>query len=153
MVLAKGIYFNRDINVWVKVFVAVLISSFVLYIAKVSSSSSLQIIMTMWYNLAFTAIVISVFVLLYQTELFKKMTYGLRFYGRMSLTNYISQSVIGSIIFFPYAFGLADVLGVAWSLVVGVFVMMAQVWFSKIWLSNHKMGPLEYVWHKLTWIR
>ena len=38
----------------------------------------------------------------------------------MSLTNYISQSIIGSLIFFPYALGLASTLGIAWSFVVGL---------------------------------
>lgn len=77
----------------------------------------------MWYIIAFTAMLASAFVILYQSNIFRKMTNGLRFYGRMSLTNYVSQSIIGSLIFFPYALGLASSLGIAWSFVIGLVVM------------------------------
>ncbi len=153
MILARGDYFSRDISFWVKLFVVGVVSSFVLYIAKISATDSLQIIFTMWYNIAFTGILISIFVILYQSNIFKKMTNGLRLYGRMSLTNYVSQSIIGSIIFFPYAFGLASVLGIALSLVVGIIVIIIQIWGCKLWLNNHKQGPLEYIWHRATWLK
>lgn len=151
MILARGDYFARGANFWTKTFVGGFIASFVLYIAKTSASESLQIIFTMWYNIAFTAILVSAFVILYQSDVFKRMTDGLRFYGRMSLTNYVSQSIIGSIIFFPYALGLASYIGIAWSFVVGLVVMVAQIWFCKWWLKHHKQGPLELIWHRLTW--
>ncbi|MGL4228904.1 MAG: DUF418 domain-containing protein [Tannerellaceae bacterium] len=153
MILARGNYFSKHINFWVKTFVAGFVASFVLYIAKTSSTESLQTIFTMWYNIAFTAILVSAFVILYQSDAFQRMTNNLRFYGRMSLTNYISQSFIGSILFFPYAFGLADKVGIAWSFVIGLCVMMLQIWFCKLWLKTHKQGPLEHIWHKLTWLK
>jgi len=153
MILARGDYFNRGACFWIKVFIVGFMASFVLYIAKTAATESLQIIFTMWYNIAFTAILVSLFVILYQTDCFRKMTDGLRFYGRMSLTNYISQSVIGSIIFFPYALGLAPHMGIAWSFVTGLMVMYAQIKFCKIWLTDHKQGVLESLWHKLTWLR
>ena len=153
MILARGNYFSGSIDFWVKTFVVSFISSFVLYIAKTSSTGSLQIILTMWYNIAFTGILVSIFVILYQNDVFRKMTNGLRFYGRMSLTNYISQSIIGSLIFFPYALGLASTLGIAWSFVVGLGVMFAQIWFCRWWLKTHKQGPLESIWHRLTWLK
>lgn len=153
MILARGDYFSRGIGFWVEMFVIGFIVSFITYVAKSAATESLQIIFTMWYNIAFTAILVSVFVILYQCDSFKKMTNGLRFYGRMSLTNYISQSIIGSIIFFPYALGLAGILGIAWSFVAGVVVMLIQIAFCKMWLKHHKQGPLEGLWHKLTWLR
>lgn len=153
MILARGDYFSRGVDFWVKTFVVSFIASFVLYVAKTSSADSLQIILTMWYNIAFTGILVSIFVILYQNEVFRKMTNGLRFYGRMSLTNYISQSIIGSLIFFPYALGLASTLGIAWSFMVGLVVMVAQIWFCRLWLKTHKQGPLESIWHRLTWFK
>lgn len=152
MALARGGYFTRSGGFWVKVFVGGVVASFLLYVGKVASVDSLQIIMTMWYNIAFTAILVSAFIILYQSEVFRKMAAPLRLYGRMSLTNYVSQSIIGSIIFFPYAFGLADTLGIAWSFVVGLCVMYVQLWFCRLWLDRHKQGPLEGLWHRLTWI-
>ena len=49
----------------------------------------------MWQKLAFTFVLVSSFVLLYQNKSFQQRVSNLRFYGRMSLTNYVSQSIIG----------------------------------------------------------
>ena len=153
MILARGDYFSRGAGFWVKTFVGSFIASFLFYVAKTSAADALQIILTMWYNMAFTGMLVSMFVILYQNDVFGRMTDGLRFYGRMSLTNYISQSIIGSLIFFPYALGLASTLGIAWSFVVGLGVMSAQIWFCRRWLRTHRQGPLEAVWHRLTWLK
>ena len=152
-ILARGDYFSRGAGFWVKTFVGSFIASFLFYVAKTSAVDALQIILTMWYNMAFTGMLVSMFVILYQNDVFGRMTDGLRFYGRMSLTNYISQSIIGSLIFFPYALGLASTLGIAWSFVVGLGVMSAQIWFCRRWLRTHRQGPLEAVWHRLTWLK
>lgn len=64
-------------------------------------------VFNMWHNACFTGVWVAGFVLLYRLEYFRKATAPLLTYGRMSLTNYVSQSVIGSLIFFPYALGLA----------------------------------------------
>ncbi|MFI3281494.1 MAG: DUF418 domain-containing protein [Rikenellaceae bacterium] len=153
MVLSQGGYFLRGVEYWGKILTVGIIASFILFIAKSSTVDSANIILTMWYNLAFTAIIVSIFVILYQTEFFKKITCNLNFYGRMSLTNYISQSFIGSLIFFPYALGLADTLGVTLSFIVGIALFALQLQFCKWWLKGHKQGPLEHIWHKLTWLK
>ena len=56
----------------------------------------------MWQKFAFTIVLVASFVLLYQKDQFKKTVSNLRFYGKMSLTNYISQSILGAIIYFPF---------------------------------------------------
>ena len=106
----------------------------------------------MWHNVSFTGIWVAAFVLLYRLEYFRKMTAGLTFYGKMSLTNYISQSIIGSLIFFPYALGLAPYLGYLNSFLVGLVIMLLQIRFCQWWLARHKYGPLEGLWHRATWI-
>ena len=73
-------------------------------------------------------------------------------YGRMSLTNYISQSIIGCFIYLGYGFGLYDFSGATLSLFIGITIFVAQFLFSRWWLSRYKQGPLEFVWKKLTWI-
>ena len=44
---------------------------------------------------------------------------GLRFYGRMSLTDYISQSVPGALIYSPFGLSLAPYCGYAAGLPIG----------------------------------
>lgn len=106
----------------------------------------------MWQKFAFTAILVASFILLYQKEKFRKMTSNLRFYGKMSLTNYICQSILGAVIYFPFGLYLAPYCGYALSLIIGIVLFILQVQFCKWWLSKYKQGPLEAVWHKWTWI-
>ncbi|MBO1914318.1 DUF418 domain-containing protein, partial [Microvirga sp. 3-52] len=68
--------------------------------------------------------------------------------GRMSLTIYITQSVVATLIFYSYGFGLygkVDLLAGTW-IALGVFVV--QVLFAELWLSKFRMGPLEWLWRK-----
>ena len=48
----------------------------------------------MWQKFAFTIVLIASFILLYQKAKFQKTVSNLRFYGKMSLTNYITQSIM-----------------------------------------------------------
>lgn len=106
----------------------------------------------MWQKFAFTVVLVSSFILLYQKERFRKTVSSLRFYGKMSLTNYISQSILGAIIYFPFGLYLAPHCGYSLSLLIGVVLFLLQVQFCKWWLSKHKQGPLETIWHQWTWI-
>ena len=124
---------------------------------RVQSDSSLiqQTVGTafdMWQKFAFTIVLVSSFMLLYQKDKFKKAVSNLRFYGKMSLTNYISQSILGAIIYFPFGLYLAPYCGYTLSLIIGIVLFLLQVKFCKWWLSKHKQGPLETIWHKWTWI-
>lgn len=92
----------------------------------------------MWQKLAFTLVLVASFVLLYQNEKFCRMVGNLRFYGRMSLTNYIAQSVMGAVIYFPFGLSLAPHCGYAVSLLVGVLTFLLQVQCCKWWLGKHK---------------
>ncbi len=106
----------------------------------------------MWQKLAFTLVLVASFMLLYQSKMFQNVVSDLRFYGRMSLTNYITQSIIGALIYFPFGLYLAPYCGYAVSLLIGILTFLLQVKFCKWWLSKHKQGPFEQIWHKWTWI-
>ncbi|MGN1213854.1 MAG: DUF418 domain-containing protein [Bacteroidaceae bacterium] len=107
----------------------------------------------MWQKMSFTFVLVSSVVLLYQSEKFSKCVSSLRFYGRMSLTNYITQSIVGALIYFPVGLNLAPFCGMTVSLLIGFLVCFVQVLFCKWWLGRHKQGPLEFLWHKWTWIK
>lgn len=115
-------------------------------------TKSIGIVLDMWQKLAFTGVLVSSFILLYTLPKFQKLVSSLRPYGKMSLTNYISQSVAGFLIYFPFTLYLAPYCGYTVSLLIGVVMFILQVMFSKWWLSKHKQGPLEMIWHKWTWL-
>jgi uncharacterized protein len=110
------------------------------------------VVFDMWQKFAFTFILISSFVLLYQQVKFRKTVSPLRYYGKMSLTNYVTQSIFGAFIYFPIGLYLAPYCGYTLSLLVGIIIFLIQFIFCHWWLKSHTQGPLEMLWHKLTWI-
>ena len=70
--------------------------------------------------------------------------------GRMSLTVYISQSVITSIIFGPWGLGLFEKLEIWQVLSLAVLIWLALVYLSTLWLKKYRQGPLEWMMHLLT---
>lgn len=111
------------------------------------------VIFDMWQKLSFTFVLVSAFVLLYQNERFQRVTHNLKFYGRMSMTNYITQSILGAVVYFPIGLNLAQYCGYTVSLGIALIMFVAQVWLCRWWLKNHKQGPFEGLWHKLTWLK
>ena len=106
----------------------------------------------MWQKFAFTFVLVASFVLLYQRDKFKNFVSDFRYYGKMSLTNYITQSIAGALVYFPFGLYLAPHCGYTLSLLVGIALFLLQVQFCKWWLKGHKQGPLESIWHKWTWM-
>ncbi len=71
--------------------------------------------------------------------------------GRMALTNYIMQSLIGMFLFYGIGLGFGSEVGL-WHtelIVLGVFIF--QILFSHLWLAAFKFGPLEWIWRMLTY--
>lgn len=116
------------------------------------TGQTVGVILDMWQKLAFTVVLVASFVLLYESVRFRKLTNNFRYYGRMSLTNYITQSVFGALIYFPIGLNLAPYCGYTVSLLIGFVILFIQISFCKYWFKKHKQGPLESLWHKLTWI-
>ena len=107
----------------------------------------------MYGNLAFTLVLVSLFILLYQLALFKKLTNGIKYCGRMSLTAYVFQSIIGGFVFYGYGLGLGPSVRHTVSLGIGIILLIIQIQFCKFWINKFGQGPLEKLWHKLTWIK
>ncbi|WP_281299133.1 DUF418 domain-containing protein [Flavobacterium limnophilum] len=114
--------------------------------------NSLSVIVTSWSNLAFMIVLVSTFILLYRKESVCNLLSKLIPFGKMSLTNYILQSIVGCFIYYRYGLGLVEYTGATYSLLIGIGLFILQLFFCKWWLAKYKQGPLEYIWHKATWI-
>ena len=100
------------------------------------------------------AVLVSVFVLCwFRVERGYRFQRALIPYGKMSLTNYITQSIIGCTVYYGYGLGLWNKTGATLCLLIGLVIFFAQLSFSRYWLARHKQGPLEYLWKRLTWIK
>jgi len=70
--------------------------------------------------------------------------------GRMSLSVYVGQSVIMSLLFHGYGLGLASSIGSTGGILVCIAVYAALVGFSHLWLGAFRIGPLEWVLRSIT---
>jgi uncharacterized protein len=74
--------------------------------------------------------------------------------GQMAFTNYLAQTLIMTSIFYmpwgPRLFGRMDYVQL-WGVVATVWAL--QLVWSPLWLARFRMGPLEWVWRRLTYGR
>ncbi len=100
-------------------------------------------------NLAFAYI--SILTIAYETRLGKKLMVGLKYVGRMSFSSYLSHTVFGIIIFYPYGFGLFASMSLWQVEVLAIGIYAVQVLLAIIWLKYYSFGPLEWTWRSLTY--
>ena len=120
-------------------------------IANPFLKATMQTIWNSWYNLAFMLVMVSGFLLLYWINE-GRVQRLLVPYGKMSLTDYVSQSIIGSFLYFGYGLGLHQYCGTTYSLLIGIAFFLLQLGFAHWWFRHFRRGPLETLWHRLTWI-
>lgn len=70
-------------------------------------------------------------------------------YGKMSMTNYVTQGMVGSFLF--YNWGLHLRAGILESVLIGVAIFAVQYAFCRAWTARHSHGPFEALWRRLTW--
>lgn len=73
--------------------------------------------------------------------------------GRMALTQYIVQSLVGTWIFYGYGFGAFESLPRAWQIPFALTLFTLQVVFARCWLRYFRFGPLEWLWRAMTYGR
>ncbi|MDE6633371.1 MAG: DUF418 domain-containing protein [Muribaculaceae bacterium] len=73
--------------------------------------------------------------------------------GRMALTNYIGQSLIGMLIYYGTGFGFGADTGLIYVELTVLCVFAFQICFSALWLHYFRFGPLEWIWRCLTYLR
>lgn len=156
----RGLLAEAKAGLWCKVLGWSLAAFFPLYgldgmlpdfIASEAARASLVLIVSSLHKCAFMFVLVSAVILLYYRSEFKGILARLAPYGRMSLTNYISQSIIGAAIFYHWGLGLQA--GVTASAAIGIAIFLLQFAFCKWWMGRYAHGPMEYIWKRATWLR
>lgn len=75
----------------------------------------------------------------------------IRYVGRMAITNYLMQNIIGLIIF--RLFHLYGILPPSRLIIISLAVAVCQIGLSYLWLQRFKQGPIEIMWRKLTYFK
>ena len=74
----------------------------------------------------------------------------LSFPGRMSLTNYILQSLALSLIYGPWGLGLFQKIEFWNSFLIAILVWISLLLISKFWLTKFSKGPAEWLLGRLS---
>lgn len=106
------------------------------------------------YNLFILLMIVSAIVSAwYAFEGVRSVLKHLCTFGRMSLTNYLLQSIIGSFIFCGYGLECYRLVGITYAVLIGFGMVICQYLFCRWWFSSHQRGPLEGLWRWLTWMK
>ena len=105
-------------------------------------------------NVFHTALYIFAFLLLWVNKpWWKRQILKLAPFGRMALSNYFLQSVIGTFIFFAYGFNQLDQFGSTIAAGIAMIVFIGQRLWSRWWLERYYFGPLEWLWRSATFFK
>lgn len=101
-----------------------------------------------------TLLYASVLILMVKANAFSWFTRALAPVGRMAFTNYIAQSLIMTTIFWGgRGFGLFGEIDRPTLMMIVPAVWALQIIWSPLWLARFQMGPLEWVWRRLSYGR
>lgn len=159
----KGLFRHISENkvFWQRSFIIALICFVPLYLMAASvpgmfenrmMSGSINTILSSLRNFSFMSVLVASFVFLWQQASAMKVLNLLAPYGKMSLTNYLTQSLVGSFVYYGYGLSMYDDLGITASFGVGILMFLIQISFCHWWLKRYKQGPFEFLWRKATWI-
>src|SRR5699024_718642 len=92
---------------------------------------------------------VSTLVLLLEKEKWRRILSPLSYVGRMALTNYILQTIIGVGVFTGLA--MFGTLNIGLGIIISIIIFPLQILFSYLWLKRFRFGPLEWVWRSITY--
>ena len=120
------------------------------YVENTNFMTPFKIMTTSLTNLCLMMMLITgVLFAYYRTARLSDTLKRLILYGRMSMTNYVTQGIIGSAIY--YHWGLHLQMGITGSILIGVAIFLVQLTFCRWWMKARSHGPLEHLWKKATW--
>lgn len=158
----RGLFLKENLKIWNKVLCGSLLAFFPLYglgnmlpgfIDNPSIRTPLLLIIFSLYKFAFMLLLVSAILFAYYRTRLQRRLAQIVPYGRMSLTNYITQSIFGSLLFYNWGFGLHDDLGITANFLTGILLFILQFSFCRWWMTHHSHGPMEYLWKRATWLK
>lgn len=104
-------------------------------------------------NLGLMMIYICCFILAYYKLNWNKALDKIAPVGRMSVTNYMFQSIAGVALFYGFGANLAVGFNYLQSFLVGILICIVQIMYSNWWIRRFNFGPMEWLWRTLTWFQ
>ncbi|WP_461610503.1 DUF418 domain-containing protein [Cytobacillus kochii] len=79
------------------------------------------------------------------------ITKPLQTIGRLSMTNYLMQSIVATCLFYSYGFGLYGNVSLLTGTVIALILYVCQIVLSMIWMKYFVYGPFEWCWRWFTY--
>lgn len=129
----------------------------IIFVAKVEMSQAVQFLLggTVYdvFNIALAAIYVGLIVTAFQREKWHRRLMNFYEVGRMGLTSYLMQALIGTWLLFSYGLALLGNFGASVWAAISLMVFILQIIFSKWWLGRFQYGPAEWLWRSLTYFK
>ena len=141
----RGWFLRKSLGGWGRALAIALVCYFPIYglnnmvgnyIENTNVLTPLSIILSSLANLCFMAILVSGLLYAYYcTGCLSRVLSRLIPYGRMSMTNYVTQGMIGSALY--YHWGLYLRVGITGSVLIGIAIFAVQYMACRIWVNHH----------------
>ncbi|MBT2688987.1 DUF418 domain-containing protein [Bacillus sp. ISL-47] len=82
-----------------------------------------------------------------------KVMLPLSYVGKLSLSNYLLQSIISTLIFYSYGLGFYGEISALSGTLLVIFIFALQVMASRYWVSRYYYGPAEWLWRSFTYLK
>lgn len=106
-----------------------------------------------WGSLLMAFAYISAIILLVQSGKLKPVTQRFAAIGRMALSNYLSQTLICTFIFYGFGLGLFGQVNRSGQLLIVLGVWALQLIVSPLWLKYFRFGIFEWLWRSATYAK
>lgn len=110
-----------------------------------------------YYNIRYWSILSVMFTIgsgicwLYTAGKLKAIFNNFAIIGKMTLTNYMMQNLLGVLIFSGFGLGIWNTKPLWIYLLLAIVIYILQIYFSKWWLSKYNYGPVEWIWRQLSY--
>lgn len=107
----------------------------------------------LYFHNAYSIFYICLIVIILHNSTIAKLFIPFASIGRLSLSNYLLHSLIGTTLFYGYGFALYRKLGCAKGELLAIIVLSFQAILSSWWLKTFQLGPAEWLWRSMTYLK
>jgi uncharacterized protein len=88
-----------------------------------------------------------------EKRIFDKVLAPLEAAGRLSISNYLFQSIVSTIIFYSYGLGYYGKVSLFAGTILAFCIYVIQIALSSWWVKRYYYGPVEWLWRSGTYLK
>ncbi|WP_257985500.1 DUF418 domain-containing protein [Bacillus sp. V5-8f] len=91
---------------------------------------------------------VSSITLLVEKSFFYNLLKPFSYVGKLSMSNYLFQSIVGTSLFYSYGLGYYGNISFTAGMLLAVGIFIIQMAASRVWLQYFSNGPVEHMWRR-----